>query len=298
MTALPYSPMRERSVLVPLVPPPRRSGACAESPPKDARQQGQMVAFKPSAGLVGWRLHLACPMGARLKRYGLNERLRRWVKTCLDHQTQCWDHQLEILHDRMGCTLRKFLDDIKLGAEADMLEGRIALQRGLVRQEKWADRNLMNLTEDKSKVLPRGEEAPQQHPAEMRNLYAGVIQLHNLLIWSQTCCPCATRSIRRDAAPRHGPSPGGGDVLPTGTTPELATTAPRRPRADPNPDKLGITAEPPAGQGKKTPQHFCPAEDPGGWMMGRRRKVLAEGTGRAATRLKVLSQAGVEPAVS
>lgn len=157
------------------------------------------------------------------------------------------------LHDRMGCTLSKFLDDIKLGAEADMLEGRIALQRGLVRQEKQADRNLTNLREDKSKVLPCGEEAPQQQPAEMGNLYPGVIQPHNLLIRSQTRCPCATGSIWRDAAPRHGPSLGGGDALPMGTTPELATTAPRRPRADPNPDKLGIAAGPPVGQVRRVP---------------------------------------------
>lgn len=157
------------------------------------------------------------------------------------------------LHDRMGCTLSKFLDDIKLGAKADILKGRIALQRGLVRQEKWTDRNLMNLREDKSKIPPRGEEAPQQHPAEMGNLYPGVIQPHSLLIWSQTCCSCATRLIWRDAVPRHGLSLGGGDTFPMGTTPELATTAPRRPRADPTPDKLGIAAEPPVGQVKYLP---------------------------------------------
>ena len=54
------------------------------------------------------------------------------------------------LHDRKERTLSRFLDSIKLGAEADILEGRTALQRGLVRQKKWFDRNLANLREDKS----------------------------------------------------------------------------------------------------------------------------------------------------
>lgn len=92
------------------------------------------------------------------------------------------------LHDRMGCTFSKFLDDIKLGAEAGTLEGRIALQRHFVRQEKWVDRNFMNLKENKIKVLTHGEEAPQQHPADMRNLHPA-IQPHHLLIWSQMYCP-------------------------------------------------------------------------------------------------------------
>lgn len=98
----------------------------------------------------------------------------------------------------------------------------------------------------KSKVLPCRKEVPQQHPAEMRNPNLGVIQPHNLLLWSQTCCHFATRLIWRDAAPRHGPSLGCGDVLPMGTTPELATTAPRRPR--PYPYKPGIASESPVGQ--------------------------------------------------
>ncbi|KAK4823784.1 hypothetical protein QYF61_006506 [Mycteria americana] len=36
----------------------------------------------------------------------------------------------------------------------------------------------------------------------------GVIRTHNLLIWSQTRYPCATRSGWRDAAPWHRPQPG------------------------------------------------------------------------------------------
>lgn len=145
----------------------------------------------------------------------------------------------------MWCTLSMFLDSIKLGAEAGVLEGRIPLQRGLVRHEKRADRISRTLESSKAKSW---EKAPQQHPAEMGNSYPGVIQPDNLLIWSQTCCPCATRSIWRDAAPRHGPSLGGGDMVPMGTTPELPTTAPRRPRPEPNPYKLGIAAESPVGQ--------------------------------------------------
>lgn len=51
------------------------------------------------------------------------------------------------------CMLSKPADDIKLGQVADTLKGQAAVQKGLDRQEKWADRNFMTFSNGKCKVV-------------------------------------------------------------------------------------------------------------------------------------------------
>lgn len=56
------------------------------------------------------------------------------------------------LDDGAEGTLRKFADD-KLGGVADTPESHAATQRDFGRLERWADRNLLQLSKDKCRVL-------------------------------------------------------------------------------------------------------------------------------------------------
>ena len=51
------------------------------------------------------------------------------------------------------CTLSSIADDTGLSDGVDMLEGRDAIQRNLVRLKRWSHANLMKINQDKCEDL-------------------------------------------------------------------------------------------------------------------------------------------------
>jgi len=72
----------------------------------------------------------------------------QWVQSCLASSLMIWITG--------QCSLKKFVDDTKLGGVSDTPEGFAAVQRNLNRLEKRAERNLMKFIKEKCKVLYLG----------------------------------------------------------------------------------------------------------------------------------------------
>ncbi|GAB0179195.1 sodium leak channel non-selective protein-like [Grus japonensis] len=123
----------------------------------------------------------------KLMKYGLDEKTMRWTEHCpngwaqrvmINDTESSWrpltsgvpqgsvlgpvlfNIFINDLDDGAECTLNKFADATKPGGMADTAEGHAAIQRDLNRLEKWDDRNLMQFSEGKCKVLHLGKWAP------------------------------------------------------------------------------------------------------------------------------------------
>ncbi|CAM4565233.1 unnamed protein product [Lepidochelys olivacea] len=126
-------------------------------------------------------------LASKLKKYGLDEWMIRWIESWLDCRAQrvvikgsmsswqlvssgvpqgsvlgpvLYSIFINDLEDGVDCTLSKFAGDTKLGGEVDTLEGRDRVQRVPDKLEDWAKRNMMRFNKDKCRALHLGRKNP------------------------------------------------------------------------------------------------------------------------------------------
>ncbi|PKU46723.1 rna-directed dna polymerase from mobile element jockey-like [Limosa lapponica baueri] len=101
-------------------------------------------------------------LDGHIQRLVVNSLTSKWqpVMSGVPHGLVLGPVLLNIFVDNMdsviACTVSKFADDTKLCGAVDMLKGRGAIQRDLVRLDRWAHKNFMKFSQAKCKVLHMG----------------------------------------------------------------------------------------------------------------------------------------------
>lgn len=73
-----------------------------------------------------------------------------------------FQYLINVPDDGIECTLTKFVNDIRLGGEVNVLEGSATIQGCLDRLKYWGSKNCISFNKDKFEVLHLGLNNPKQ----------------------------------------------------------------------------------------------------------------------------------------